>query len=209
MILPAIAMAGASAERVFEILDRLPDVADAPGAQPIQVTEGSVRFENVSFAYGKEVMKSLSRSVLKDISFEALPNQVMALLGPTGSGKTSIVNLIPRFYDPTAGRITIDGQDILQVTVQLLARPDRHGAARDHPVCRLDPREHHLRATRGHPGRDRKRRPRGAGGRVHPAHAAGLRHRGGRARHHPLRRAEAAPGDRPRPADRPAHPDPG
>ena len=113
-------MAGASAERIFEILDRLPDVADAPGAGPIQVTEGRVRFENVSFAYSREVMKSLSRSVLKEVSFEALPNQVVALLGPTGSGKTSIVNLIPRFYDPTAGRITIDGQDILQVTVASL-----------------------------------------------------------------------------------------
>jgi ATP-binding cassette subfamily B protein len=120
MILPAIAMAGASAERIFDILDRLPDVADAPGAQPIQITEGRVCFENVSFAYSKEVMKSISRSVLKDVSFEAQPAQVIALLGPTGSGKTSIVNLIPRFYDPTAGRITIDGQDTLSVTVNSL-----------------------------------------------------------------------------------------
>jgi ATP-binding cassette subfamily B protein len=120
MILPAIAMAGASAERIFEVLDRLPDVADAPDAAPIQITEGRVCFENVSFAYSKEVMKSLSRSVLKDVSFEAQPAQVIALLGPTGSGKTSIVNLIPRFYDPTAGRITIDGQDTLSVTVNSL-----------------------------------------------------------------------------------------
>ena len=120
MILPAISMAGASAERIFEILDRLPDVADAPGAQPIRITAGQVCFENVSFAYSRQVMKSLSRSVLKEISFEALPNQVVALLGPTGSGKTSIVNLLPRFYDPTDGRITIDGQDLRSVTVASL-----------------------------------------------------------------------------------------
>jgi ATP-binding cassette subfamily B protein len=120
MILPAIAMAGASAERIFDILDRLPDVADAPDAHPIRITEGRVCFENVSFAYSKQVMKSISRSVLKEVSFEAQPDQVIALLGPTGSGKTSIVNLIPRFYDPTAGRITIDGQDILSVTVNSL-----------------------------------------------------------------------------------------
>ena len=120
MILPAISMAGASAERIFEILDRLPDVADAPGAQPIRITAGQVCFENVSFAYSRQVMKSLSRSVLKEISFEARPNQVVALLGPTGSGKTSIVNLLPRFYDPTDGRITIDGQDLRSVTVASL-----------------------------------------------------------------------------------------
>ena len=120
MVLPAISIASASAERIFEILDRLPDVADAPDAQPIQITEGRVRFENVSFAYSKQVMKSLSRSVLKEVSFEAQPDQVVALLGATGSGKSSIVNLIPRFYDPTAGRITIDGQDIQSVSVASL-----------------------------------------------------------------------------------------
>ncbi len=114
MILPAIWMAAASAERIFEILDTVPDVHDEPGAPELSVQRGAVRFENVSFAYGKH------SGILKEISFEAEPNQVIALLGPTGSGKTTVVNLIPRFYDPSAGRITIDGVDIRGVTVNSL-----------------------------------------------------------------------------------------
>jgi ATP-binding cassette subfamily B protein len=114
MILPAISMAGASAERVFEILDAVPDVQEAPDAVPIAIRAGHVHFENVSFAYGKD------SGVLKEISFEAQPNQVVALLGPTGSGKTTVVNLVPRFYDPTGGRITIDGTDIREVTINSL-----------------------------------------------------------------------------------------
>jgi len=114
MILPAISMASASAERVFEILDAVPDVCEELGAPEIAVARGHVRFEHVSFAYGKH------SDVLKDITFEAQPDQVIALLGPTGSGKSSVVNLIPRFYDPTDGQITIDGQDIRRVTINSL-----------------------------------------------------------------------------------------
>ncbi len=114
MILPAIAMAGASAERIFEILDTVPDVHDEPDAPDLALREGHVRFEDVSFSYGRHA------GVLRNISFEALPNQVIALLGPTGSGKTTVANLIPRFYDPSEGRITIDGQDIRQVTINSL-----------------------------------------------------------------------------------------
>lgn len=114
MILPAISMAGASAERIFEILDTAPDVHDEPGAPALELSRGYVRFEQVAFSYGRQ------SSVLKDITFEALPNQVVALLGPTGSGKSTVVNLIPRFYDPTDGRITIDGQDIRLVALNSL-----------------------------------------------------------------------------------------
>lgn len=120
MILPAIAMAGASAERVFEILDEVPDVGEEPDAPPLVVRRGHVRFEQASFSYGKQTLKSIGSDILKDITFEALPDQVIALLGPTGSGKTTIVNLIPRFYDPTGGRITIDGIDIKKVTLNSL-----------------------------------------------------------------------------------------
>ncbi len=114
MVLPAITIAAASAERVFEILDTAPLVADEPGAPPLVLTHGAVRFENVSFAYGRQT------GVLKDINFVAEPHQIIALLGATGSGKTSVVNLIPRFYDPTAGRITIDGTDIHTVSLNSL-----------------------------------------------------------------------------------------
>jgi ATP-binding cassette, subfamily B, multidrug efflux pump len=114
MVLPAITIASASAERVFEILDTVPVVCDQPGAPDLIMDHGELRFENVSFAYGGQA------GVLKNISFVAEPNKVVALLGLTGSGKTSVVNLIPRFYDPTEGRITIDGVDIRSVSLNSL-----------------------------------------------------------------------------------------
>jgi ATP-binding cassette subfamily B protein len=113
-ILPAIAQATASGERVFEILDAESEVQDRPGALPLPRVRGHVRFEQVSFTYfGRH-------RVLDEISFEALPGQVVALLGPTGSGKSTIINLIPRFYEATQGRISIDGHDIRSVTLNSL-----------------------------------------------------------------------------------------
>ncbi len=97
LIIPAVAIAGSSAERIFDILDTVSEVKDEPGAEPLKKIAGRVRFENVSFNYGK-------RKVLRDINFEIQAGQTVALLGSTGSGKSSIINLIPRFYDPTAGR---------------------------------------------------------------------------------------------------------
>ena len=113
LIIPAIAIAGASAERIFEILDTVPEVQDKDDARPLPTLNGYVRFEHVSFGYG-------SRQVLKDINFEAQPDHVVALLGPTGSGKSTIISLIPRFYDPTAGRILVDGFDIRHATLHSL-----------------------------------------------------------------------------------------
>jgi len=113
LIIPAIAIAGASAERIFEILDTVPKVQDEEGAIQLLTLKGYVRFEHVSFGYG-------SRQVLKDINFEAQPDQVVALLGPTGSGKSTIISLIPRFYDPTAGRILVDGFDIHHASLHSL-----------------------------------------------------------------------------------------
>ncbi len=116
MIIPAIAQAGASSERIFEILDAQSQVQDEPDAQALPPVAGHLRFENVSFAY------SNPHRVLNGVSFDARPGQVLALLGPTGSGKSSVINLIPRFYDPTSGRITIDGHDIRHVTQASLRR---------------------------------------------------------------------------------------
>lgn len=90
LIIPAIAMASASAERIFEVLDATTDVYDAPDAIPLPPVQGHVRLEGVSFGYAR-------REVLRDINIDARPGQIIALLGPTGAGKSSIVNLIPRF----------------------------------------------------------------------------------------------------------------
>ncbi len=114
MIISALAQAAAAGERIFEILDAVSEVTDRPGAIELPPCRGHVRFEHVSFAYfGRH-------RVLNDISFEALPGQIVALLGATGSGKSTIINLIPRFYDPTEGRITIDGYDLRDVTLASL-----------------------------------------------------------------------------------------
>lgn len=113
-VTPAVAMAAAAGERIFEILDTVSEVQEAPDAKPLPPVQGHVRFEGVSFAYLRRY------PVLTDINFEARPGQVIALLGATGSGKSSIINLIPRFYDPTAGRITLDGYDLRDVTLNSL-----------------------------------------------------------------------------------------
>ena len=100
----------AGAERVIEILDTASEVNDKPGAAELPSVEGRIRFENVSFRYLEE------SPVLEDINFEVRPGQTLALVGPTGVGKTTIIQLVARFYDPVAGRITIDGHDLRDLT---------------------------------------------------------------------------------------------
>ncbi|MHB1357715.1 MAG: ABC transporter ATP-binding protein [Anaerolineae bacterium] len=116
LILTNLGESRASAERVFEILDARSEVENQSGAVELPQIKGTVEFDHVSFAYfgGKKV--------LRDISFRAEPGQVVALLGPTGSGKSTIINLIPRFYDATSGSITLDGYEIRSVTLDSLRR---------------------------------------------------------------------------------------
>ena len=108
------AMAGA--ERVFNLLDTNADVKDEATAKPLPRIDGNVKFENVTFGYNPE------RPVLHDVTFEAKPGQMFALVGATGSGKSSIVSLIARFYQPQQGRVLVDGHDIRYVTGDSLHR---------------------------------------------------------------------------------------
>ena len=95
---------------MFSIIERNPEIEDRPGAKPLAVTEGRVRFEDVHFAYVPE------REILKEVSFEVPPGRTIAIVGPSGAGKSTISRLLFRFYEPTRGRILIDGQDIAEVT---------------------------------------------------------------------------------------------
>jgi ABC-type multidrug transport system fused ATPase/permease subunit len=106
----------AAADRVFEIIDAVPEVKDKPNAVSLPSIKGHVVFENVSFGYDKDKL------VLQDINLEAKPGETVALLGPTGSGKSTIIRLIPRFYDVTSGRILIDGYDIRDVKIRDLRK---------------------------------------------------------------------------------------
>lgn len=115
MIVTQMGQASASADRVFEILDAKSDIVDKPNASKLPVVKGDVKFENVTFRY-----VGGGDPVLKNVTFEAKPGETIALLGATGSGKTSIINLLPRFYDPTEGRITIDDNDLRDVTLDSL-----------------------------------------------------------------------------------------
>ena len=115
MIIMAVSQAGAGAQRIFEILDAAIDVTDRPGAIELPPIEGRVSFENVTFRYFKE-----QEPVLQGVGFVAEPGETVALFGATGSGKSTIINLIPRFYDVSEGRVTIDGHDVRDVSIQSL-----------------------------------------------------------------------------------------
>jgi ABC-type multidrug transport system fused ATPase/permease subunit len=102
--------ATASGERIFQVLDEPEEVADEPGAVELPPGPGRIRFEAVSFGYDPE------RPVLRDIDLEIEPGRTVALIGHTGAGKTTLAALVPRFYDVTAGRVTIDGHDVRAIT---------------------------------------------------------------------------------------------
>lgn len=112
---PVIAQAAASAERVYEVVDAEIEIRDRPHAVPFEKCGGRITFENVHFRY-----PGATTEALKGISFETKPKELIAILGMTGSGKSTIMNLIPRFYDVTAGGVRIDGRDVRDLTLESL-----------------------------------------------------------------------------------------
>jgi subfamily B ATP-binding cassette protein MsbA len=100
--------------RIFELLDEEPEIRDAPGAKPLPSVQGRITFERVSFSYPG------TGRVLRDMDLEIQPGEVMALVGPSGAGKSTLFNLIPRFYDPTSGRVCLDGHDLRRVRLESL-----------------------------------------------------------------------------------------
>jgi subfamily B ATP-binding cassette protein MsbA len=102
--------------RLFEILDTRSDIVEKPGAAVLGQVQGRITFENVTFSY----LDDRDNNILCDINLEARPGEVLALVGPSGAGKTTLVNLIPRFYDPITGCIRIDGQDLRDLQVRSL-----------------------------------------------------------------------------------------
>jgi ATP-binding cassette subfamily B protein/subfamily B ATP-binding cassette protein MsbA len=109
-----IQVAGGSARRVLEVLETEPEVLERPGAISLPRARGHVQFQNVSFGYEPQKL------VLRDVTLDARPGQTIALVGPTGAGKSTLVSLVPRFFDPVEGRVLIDGHDIRDVKLASL-----------------------------------------------------------------------------------------
>jgi ATP-binding cassette subfamily B protein len=108
--------ATASGERIFEVIDETEDVSDSPGARELPAGDGRLAFERVQFAYAP------GRPVLEDVDLDIEPGRTIALIGHTGSGKTTLASLVPRFYDVTGGRVTIDGADVRELRLAALRR---------------------------------------------------------------------------------------
>jgi ATP-binding cassette subfamily B protein len=128
LLINSVARASTCGGRLFALLDLAPAITDRPGARDLEITDGVVRFENVSFAYEGPV----GVPALHDVGFEVRRGRTLGLVGPPGSGKSTIAHLLTRFYDIDGGRITIDGQDIREVTLSSLRRQVRTVAQAPH-----------------------------------------------------------------------------
>ena len=189
----------AAATRLFELMDTKPDVEDRPGARSLPAFRDRIRYEGVTFAYPE------GPPVLHDLSFEIRRGEVVALVGSSGSGKSTAMDLLPRFYDPGAGRITIDGMDVRDLTLASL-RAQLGIVTQDDPVPRHGPQQHRLRAGRRRGRRDPRRRDGRARPSLHHRAVAGVRHGDRRAWREALGRRAPAPGDRAGAAQEPTTP---
>ena len=190
-------------QRVLDVMDVERDVADGSRTFPADGARGEVVWEGVDFQYAPGV------PILRGIDLHVTPGQRVAVVGPTGAGKSTLLSLLPRFYDPTRGRVLVDGVDAREYRLQSLRRQVamvlqppllfpvsiRENIAFGRPEARLDEIVGAAKAARIHDMVARL--------------PAGLRHRGGRARRHPVGGREAAPDDRARDPARLAHPHPG
>ncbi len=137
-------------ERIMGLLNTPVDIQDAAGAATLPVLTGQVDFEHVSFHYSDD-----PAPVLEDIDLHVRPGETIALVGETGAGKTTLVKLLSRFYDPTEGRILVDGRDLRQVTQSIPTRPNGGRPAGPVPLQWVGGREYPLRTAGGDPGRNR------------------------------------------------------
>jgi len=142
-MLAPVAAADASASRILEVLDEEPKVNEKPGARRLTEPKGRIGFENVYFSYGN----NSAEPVLSGVSFVAEPGETVAILGATGSGKSTLVHLIPRFYDVTDGRITFDGIDVRELQLHSLRGEIGVALRRGGAVRRDNSRQHPLRPT--------------------------------------------------------------
>ena len=186
-----------AADRIYEVFDTEPTIVDRAGAVAVTRTRGALRFEGVGFRYAGS-----SAPVLHDVDLDVRPGETLAVVGVTGSGKTTLTALVPRLYDVTAGRITLDGRDVRDLQLGSLRRLVVGGVRGRHPVLLQRARQPDARPR----GRHRRGGERGAGHRpgvVRPRPAVGARHPDRGAGPVAVRRPAAAAGPGPRGA-RPA-----
>ena len=158
----------AAGQRIFEVMDVEVEVEDRAGALAPEDIDGAVEFDAVTFGYVP------GQPVLHDVSFRVAPGETVAVVGPTGSGKTSLMALAHRFYDVWEGSIRVGGHDVRDLTQASLGPPHRHGVAGALPLHRLHPRKHPLRATASERGRGLPRGRSCRRGRLHPPPGEGL-----------------------------------